>query len=121
MKVNFYRFRELYRSFYNLFYYFKVIWSDRDWDHAYMWYLQLDKFEKAYEYRTTSKYCCRCVGQEKHDQALRICIILLKRFISGHEEFYTQDGWQTTIHSIEERDWKIYCKLIENYQRTWWD
>ena len=126
MKINFTKFRELKRSVYNLFYYFNVIWNDRDWDHAYMHRLQLKKFKKAYKFRTESPYCMRCVGQEKQDQALRICINILEREINN---WYTDVWW---IHSnnctkhfsmspVEERDWKVYCKLIEKYQPTWWD
>lgn len=114
--------RKLKRSLYNLFYYFKVVWNDRDWDHDYMWTLQLKKFEKAYKYRQ-SKWCMRCVGQEKQDQALRICINILKRLTTKdnyYMEFWTSKSPCTSI-SIEERDWKIYCKLIEKYQQTWWD
>lgn len=111
--------RELRRSLYNLYYYFNVIWNDRDWDHAYMWNLQLKKFEKAYKFRQ-SKWCAKYVGQGKVDQALRICIVILKRltYIEGYQH-NCLDG--TTHEKLNERDWKVYNKLIEKYQQRWWD
>lgn len=81
------RIRNIFRSLYNLFYYFKTIWNDRDWDHMYIEELHLKKFKKAYKFRTTSKYCMRCEGQEKYDQALRICINILER---RQKDWYTE-------------------------------
>lgn len=81
--MNIWRIREWRRGFYNLFYYFKTIWNDRDWDHAYIEELQLKKLKKAYKFRTTSKWCARCIGQEKQDKALKICIDILERRLNN--------------------------------------
>lgn len=113
--------RELKRSLYNLYYYFRVIWNDRDWDHAYMWQLQLKKFEKAYKYRTTSRYCMRSIGQEKVEQALRICIIILGRLNSDWYINLSNYDINDNHLVLQDRDWIIYNKLIIKYQRQFWD
>jgi hypothetical protein len=89
--MNLWRFREWNRSITNLYYYFNVIWNDRDWDYAYIEVLQLKKFEKAYKFRTTSKYFMSSQDSDKENQALKICIDILKRRL---------DSWYTNIWSL---------------------
>lgn len=119
------RLRELRRSLYNLLYYFKVIWDDRDWDYVYMEDLTLAKFRKAYKFRTTSEWYMASVGDEKDNQALRICINILERRTGNwYVELWSKDSLKynaLVTDALEERDWRNYCRIVEKWQRHWWD
>lgn len=151
-------FTRLFTSIYNLIYYFKVIWSDRQWDHMYIEYILLAKYKLMYKHMISDN-CMASVNQDEYNQALRICINILERrkndfytelfhihygqymdfeFIPvdetlGDEKLYELKSKTTSqadlsyhgikgYHNIiEERDWKIFCKLVEKYHNHWWD
>lgn len=109
----------------NLFLYFKIIWNDRQWDHAYLEELTLFKYKLMYK-RMCSKNNIvdwSVYDQVKSKKALKICINILER---RKNDFYTEiwDYSNKSLHltnQIEHRDWDIYCKLIQQHQRSWWD
>ncbi len=147
--------RELSRSLYNLWYYFRVVWKDRDWDFQYIESLQLAKFKKIYKFRTTSSWFMPYEDADKGNQAIRLMISILERRQSGwYTDVWVEHYGQFVSYSfievpdkpgnkqmkthcdvkansnygvggfsdkIEERDWKIYCQLLEKYQRRFWD
>lgn len=80
-------FIDLERGISNLIYYFKVIWKQRDWDHAYMEELLLTKLERWYK-RYSGNIQLPYEGIEKDLQAMRICINILKR---------RRDSWYTDV------------------------
>lgn len=110
-------FKQLRNSLYNLFYYFKIIWSDRDWDYQYIEVLMYYKLKKVYKFRQ-SEDCIKYVGKEKCDQALQLCITILARRL--HIDTYYSDC-DIYFALVEDRDWKTYCNLIKKYQHSWWD
>lgn len=72
----------------NLKKFWRVIWNDRDWDHAYFERIMLTKFEKWYDrYSKIEDLPFPHEGIEKHIQAMRICINILRR---RKEDWYTQ-------------------------------
>jgi len=110
----------------NLFLYFKIIWNDRQWDYIYLEELTLFKYKLMYK-RMCSKDSIvdwSCKAQLNNRKALRICISILER--RSNDNFYTKiwDYSNESLHlttQIEERDWNIYCKLINQHQQSWWD
>ena len=39
--------------------------------------------------------------------------------ISSNMSLYNKKSEEARL--VEERDWKLYCKLVEMYHRNWWD
>lgn len=114
----------------NLFLYFKIIWNDRQWDYAYLEELTLFKYKLMYK-RMCSKNNIvdwSVYDQAKNRKALKICINILERRQSGfyYSLPYNALGKNTIISckqitDLEQRDWNIYCKLIQQHQQSWWD
>lgn len=114
----------------NLFLYFKIIWNDRQWDHAYLEELTLFKYKLMYK-RMCSKNSIvdwSVYKQAKNKKALKICIDILERrksdlYIDIHYNALNLGRTITfeQIIDLEQRDWNIYCKLIQQHQQSWWD
>lgn len=106
----------------NLWYWFPVIWKDRDWDHAYMEYIMLHKLKQLYSrFSDPEKTCVNWTEESaaKQLQALKICIIILERM-------RTSFHWKVSSHhlqcdNIEQRDYRILYKLMGEYSQGWWD
>jgi len=96
----------------NLIYYFKVIWGDRQWDYMYIENILLKKYKRMYKsfYRNDTHE-----NTKKYAQALRICIMILHR---REQCWYMEVPYDS---AVEDRDWKIYCRIIEKYHEKWWD
>ena len=120
------RIRYIITSISNLFYYFKVVWNDRDWDHAYIDYLLETKLKKVLKRYQKKNYF---VGQDKVIQQLRICLEILKR---SRESFYIKTWKLSDLKNkynnkvinadrCEERDIRNLFKIMEKYYQTWWD
>jgi hypothetical protein len=84
----------------NLFYYFKVVWKDRQWDYSFIETLLILKYKKMYSHMI-SKRCLKHEELDKNIQALRICINILKR---REEDFYT-DIWHLRAGQYMEFNW----------------
>ena len=75
MKQLFYYYRKFKQGIENLFYYFKVIWNDRQWDYTFFYYLELKKVQKMIQWWSSGNN----VTNEKNVlRDLRICEYLLK-------------------------------------------
>lgn len=120
------RLRRFIRGVKNLFYYFKVIWQDEDWDHTYINYLLEAKLKKVLKRYQNNDYF---VDQDKVIQHLRICVEILRR---SRENFYAKtwgwsdlkEGYGVRIQKAdrcEERDVRNLFKIMEKYYQTWWD
>lgn len=121
------------RGIKNLIYYFPVIWKQRDFDHGYIEELILYKFRRQYAHYTSPE-CVEYVGMEKDIQALKICIDILER---RNIDWYTSQWYDNPkrespdddirknhlllTYSLETRDWKIFCNIMEKYFPRWWD
>lgn len=113
----------------NLIKWFPVIWKDKDWDHEYFEDIILFKLQNMYN-RFISDECP--VNWEASEEsikalkALRIAITILQRKTSG---FYINTWYDLPatdkaifdLESWEERDWKIFCSILEKYEAWWWD
>lgn len=75
MKQLFYYYRKFKQGIENLFYYFKVIWNDRQWDYEFLYNLELRKVQKMIQWWSSGNN----VTNEKNVlRDLRICEYLLK-------------------------------------------
>lgn len=117
----------------NIYYYIKVIWKQRDFDHSYTEQLWLVNFKRKYKHYTSDK-CVQYVGMEKDIQGLKICIDILERRDAGWytNQWYDNPKREHPDHDIrkahlelayktEERDWKIFCDILNKYFLRWWD
>lgn len=111
----------------NIFRYFKLIWEDRDWDHGYVEHLLYFKYKRMYaRFIDPNKTFVDWTGEAKKDlQALKITLIILERrdtdwYMDVLPEDFTREE-ALAVYDIEQRDWKILCKLQEQYFETWWD
>ena len=71
-----YKLKELKRSINNLFVWFKIVWQDRQWDHAYIESMLLHKLKLMKQYHEKRKYF---VGVENEIKWMGICMSLLER------------------------------------------
>jgi len=73
--------KNFYRSIKRLFYWFPVIWKDRDWDDYFIWILLYHKFksmENFYKHKAQP-----IVGDNRASQ-IRVCNLLLKRLTDSN-------------------------------------
>ena len=94
--------KNFYRSIKRLFYWFPVIWKDRDWDDYFIWSLLHHKFksmENFYRYKAQP-----IVGDNRASQ-IRICNLLLKRL--------TDSNYLDIAFKQHEKKWG---KLITNHR-----
>lgn len=113
----------------NLIKWLPIIWKDRDWDHAYVEDILLFKLNNMY--KRFSNPDSTYVDWETDStsealKALKLCIQILER---RRDNYYTEYWWsrgQTDEDLIlsaqlEERDWKLFCLMMEKYFNYWWD
>ena len=124
-----YRFKYIYNSIKNLIKWFPIIWRDRDWDHAYIEDMLLFKLNNMYK-RFSDPNTTYVDWDSKHAKpalkALNLCVKILER---RRDNWYTNYWWdrgQTNedLHlstQLEQRDWRIFCQLMEKYFAYWWD
>lgn len=135
----------------NLMYYLRVVWSDRDWDECYIEYILLAKYKKHYanktmmpsvnqdEYDQALRICINILQRRKDDwytemwydregQDLQFEWMDSDQSPSKQLEINGKIGaifrrryWADMRDSVEQRDWKVYCKLVEKYHNHWWD
>lgn len=131
MKKLKYLYYDLVHGIKNLIKWFKIIWIDRDWDHAYIDYILLFKLKETYKILKNGHAAPLPSNPEYWQgvKALKICIILLDR---KDKSFYSYWAYNRKLkikdndsykisNKMEERDWKIFCKLFETYHDYWWD
>lgn len=144
--------KQFFNNIYNLIYYFKVIWNDRDWDHSYIEYIILAKYKKQYKRLSEVN---RFESSSKSNQALRLCINILERrqkcwydetyhylinndpiwepVIGDNDLIQLSESWNISDNMplydkkseearlVEDRDWKLYCNIVEKYHESWWN
>ncbi len=107
----------------NLIYYFKVIWKDEQWDFMFIDELHLAKYKRAYAHYISddNNTCKTWEPYIKSRQAFKICVDILERRCTDWYAGPISDKDFKLIDTLNERDWKIYCKLIQKHQQSWWD
>tara|TARA_R110000868_G_scaffold64476_1_gene193547 strand:- start:189 stop:593 length:405 start_codon:yes stop_codon:yes gene_type:complete len=115
----------------NLIKWFPVIWKDRDFDHAFIEYLLQHKLQAIYNrFNDSDQTYVNWEAEEsaKALKALRICLTILERrrsefyidlWDSDHEELSNELLVQ--MESVENRDWKLLWRLMDNHMLWWWD
>jgi len=106
----------------NLFYYFKVVWRDRDWDENYIYILLLYKIRKQRKkYQLTDCF----VGQKYVVVQMRACEIILERLLEGWYMAQirgdSDDGWTKKWVLEEERQKVLLFVILNRYIDHWWD
>lgn len=91
------RLRQLIVSVKNLVRWFPLIWKDRDWDHAYIYYLLEFKLTNMAKYFRKRDFF---VGQIREAEKMELCVRLMKKI-------------QNEDYAIE-----FYDKLDEKYGKT---
>jgi len=124
-----YRFKYVYNSIKNLIKWFPIIWNDRDWDHAYVEDILLFKLNNMYK-RFSDLNATYVNWEAEHAKpalkALNICVQILER---RRDNYYTDYWWSRgqegkdlmLSNQLEQRDWKLFCRLMEKYFDYWWD
>jgi len=113
----------------SLWYWFPVIWQDRDFDYFFTLHVlrhSLKKLERGMYRRKNTK--------KTNLKELRIAILLLDRIIYDDytsvcgkldEPCESIFGLDCTDYSnwrkIEESDWAYLWPLLQKYMRVWWD
>ncbi len=135
------RIKSLIYSITNLFYYLPIIWKDRQWDYYYIEQLLLYKYKRHYKANMKS---LAFENSDIYMKALKICITILERrrddwysktfhylildtydIMDSESEFTVNeeiyDLKSNNAESVYNRDWKIYCNIVNKYQDHWWD
>ena len=124
-----YRFKYAYNSTKNLIKWFPIIWNDRDWDSVYIEEMLLFKLNNMYK-RFSDPNATYVDWDTEHAKpalkALNICVKILER---RRDNYYTDYWWsRDQTHEdlilssqLEQRDWKLFCRLMEKYFDYWWD
>lgn len=117
----FWRIRYLIKSVTNLFYYFKTVWRDRDWDSQYYYYLLLTKIRK--QRKRYEKYDL-FVGQKYVVVQMRACEIILDRIINDwYFEQTDKDNEESYKKWIDREKYEhdLLFKILGKYIKHWWD
>lgn len=123
--------RKLIRGIKNLIKWFKTIYNDRDDDNVFLEYILYKKLCGIHKHQ---KQHSQHADSAKSLQALEICIAILERRLNGwyfdeiyltSRHKYTTDesrkiSFILTLHDVENRDWKILWRLIEQWGQYWW-
>ena len=114
------RWREFKRGVYNLFYYFKIVRQDRDWDYIYYYYLLLKKIQKQRKRYEKNEYF---YGQKYMIVQMRACEILMERIMNDYytPEIGASDDEYRVVIEKEEYDFHLLWKILDRYIRHWWD
>jgi len=113
----------------NLIKWFPIIWNDRDWDHGYVEDMLLFKLNNMY--KRFSNPDLTCVNWEVEHvkpalKALGLCVKILERRRNNWYTEYWSNRGQTheelyLLDQLEQRDWRIFCQLLDKYFAYWWD
>ena len=113
----------------NLIKWFPIIWRDRDWDYAYIEDILLFKLNNMHK-RFSNPDTTHVDWNSKHAKpafkALKLSIQILER---RRDNYYTDYWWNRgqedkdlmISSQLEQRDWKLFCRLMEKYLEYWWD
>ena len=113
----------------NLIKWFPIIWNDRDWDSVYIEEMLLFKLNNMYK-RFSNPNATYVDWNSKHAKpalkALKLSVQILER---RRDNYYTDYWWNRgqedkdlmISSQLEQRDWKLFCKLMEKYSDYWWD
>lgn len=109
----------------NLFVWFKIIWTDRDWDHAHLYHIQKFKLQRM----IIALECGYC----ENTQAVRdmkICIRLIDKIIEddfmGKASDYSQN-WNVKIkfwdyeQRLKQKHLNLLYTIMAKRSMRWWD
>lgn len=120
-----YKIKLFFQSVYNLVYYFKPIWQDRQFDYIYLDNILYFKLKAVYEYNnkhfnknynTYNKLTMIKTNDYYSLKSLDICLLILERKRSNFYYSKFENGQR-----IESRDNKWLYAIIGKYSLTWWD
>jgi hypothetical protein len=80
-----YFFRQIYTGFRNLWRWFPIVWNDRDWDDAFIFYALKFKLQNTADELEQAAFF---VGYEHEVSRIRLCIELIERV---QEEYYRME------------------------------
>lgn len=123
--------RKLIRGIKNLIKWFKTIYNDRDDDNVFLEYILYKKLCGIHKHQ---KQHNQHADSAKSLQALEICIAILERrlndwyfdeiYLTSRHKYTTDESRKIsfilTLHDVENRDWKILWRLIEQWGQYWW-
>ena len=142
--------RNFFKGISNLWYYRKVIWQDRWWDHAFMVEIVERTLARHYDGLADPK---RAIAEHtpKELRKLKTAHLLAKRLVdcvhcdkAGHdlieakygkhtidkffdrslqtkEEMRAWERWAIHSNDLEKQDWNMLWDLIKKYGQHWWD
>lgn len=95
-----------------LYFWFKTIWRQRDWDFSFMYKLMLFKIQRI---RKRTERRQEFAGWENEVKYMKICESLLKRMIA--EEYALEDAGA----ELYLKDRKLLYKILFERGDRWWD
>ena len=113
----------------NLIKWFPIIWNDRDWDSVYIEEMLLFKLNNMYK-RFSNPNATYVDWNSKHAKpALKVLKLSIQILERRQNNYYTDYWWsRDQTHEdlilssqLEQRDWKLFCRLMEKYFDYWWD
>lgn len=91
--------RDIRIGFKNLYQWFKIIWTDRHWDHTYLLQIMKFKIERMADYHESRKFY---VGWENNVKWMRTCCRLIDKIVNSeyeteYHDMIDSDIWLTPI------------------------
>lgn len=93
--------RDIQIGFKNLFQWFHIIWSDRNWDHTYLLQMMKFKIEKMADYHESRQFY---VGWENNVKWMRTCGKLIDRMIDSTYEGELHKYYDIEVWCVPEDD-----------------
>lgn len=114
---------DLYYGIGNIFRWLPIIWSDRDWDSAFL----MRMMEKKLSFTIPKTYHWHVMGADRSRRQMMICRELLRRLDRDeyYDSFYKTFGRcrYAAVLSLkqEKADLELLGKMIGKYLTHWWD
>lgn len=83
-----YRIKDFKIGIENLIRWFPIIWNDRDWDHAYIFYVLKQKIQFTSQYNKKRKHY---IGVEREIELMDLSVKLIDRVLNGYYEDLAHD------------------------------
>lgn len=109
----------------NLFYYFKVIWNDRQWDYTFFYHIELRKVQKMIKWWSSGD---NVISENNVLRDLRICEYLLKvlseevdhmEMISTHPVKYKFTGY-VNLKNVSRFIPSDQSDLVKEWSKSQW-
>lgn len=100
--------RDIQIGFKNLYQWFRIIWSDRNWDHTYFLQIMKFKIERMADYHESRQFY---VGWENNVKWMRTCVRLIDRMIDTTYEGELHKYYDIEVWCVPDDDTDEFVQL----------